>query len=180
MDALAALSLFYSIFVRISGIPLENDHAYECPSGFRLHNAHCYRYFSRRWKRQFALADRMCENFNGGKLVSVHAHDELAFVNSIVDANESFWIGLTDLENLTREGRFVWTDGSVVLFDAWAENEPQNRNSRDCVEARSDRGWSMALSGCGLTEIPFVCKTKACPGSCALSVDAANDESSFL
>ena len=43
---------------------------------------------------------------------------------------EKAWIGLNDV---TTEGRFIWTDGSAVNFTNWAKNQPNNFHNQDCV-----------------------------------------------
>ena len=87
------------------------------------------------------------------------------FINSIVDRNESYWIGLSDADSMVtdcREGLFCWTDGTIfhadTAYHVWGENEPRNTKHRDCVVGHQQYGWSMAVSGCALTVAPFVCK----------------------
>lgn len=144
-------------------------HHTHCSEGFRLHSGHCYRYFPRQWHRQFFSADRVCRRLHS-HLASIHNHKEQTFINSIVDDNESYWIGLSDVDGMAdgcSEGVFCWTDGSTFqwhnAYHKWRADEPRNTKNRDCVVVHQQLGWSMAVSGCALTEMPFVCKRK---GTC--------------
>ena len=99
--------------------------------------------------------------------MSIHNNKEQIFINSIVDENETYWIGLSDADGMAdgcSEGVFCWTDGSVfhphTAYHKWRTDEPRNAKNRDCVVVHQQFGWSMAISGCALTEMPFVCKRK--------------------
>lgn len=108
----------------------------------------------------------MCRKLHS-HLVSIHSIDEQTFINSMVDENESYWIGLSDADGVVNgctEGVFYWTDGRMFHphtgYHMWRVDEPRNSRNRDCVVVHQQHGWSMAISGCALTEMPFVCKRR--------------------
>lgn len=80
----------------------------------------------------------------GGRLVIMETEVENATVSARVreHTNRAFWIAATDRDE---EGTFLWTDGSTLAYDAWAENEPNDFGSgEDCAQGnfRSEGQWN--------------------------------------
>ena len=48
------------------------------------------------------------------------------------------WIGLNDLG---REGTYIWNDGTAVSYTDWNSREPSANEGEDCVRLVSG-GWS--------------------------------------
>ena len=104
-------------------------------------------------------ARRLCIALNGD-LASIRSKEEQDRINTAVNQYrvKSFWIGANDMK---REGRFEWSDGSPFSFTNWWAREPNNRGSRgqeDCVHLKSSRyrrKWNdLACS----FKHPFICK----------------------
>ena len=77
---------------------------------------------------------------------------------SIADPNKDpfggVWIGLNDV---TKEGKFLWADGSHVTYTNWASNQPDNRKDyENCVEI-AVHGGSWKDTSCG-RQLPFICE----------------------
>ena len=77
---------------------------------------------------------------------------------SISDSNKDpfggVWIGLNDV---TKEGKFLWTDGSHVTYTNWASSQPDNRKDyENCVEI-AVHGGSWTDTSCG-RQLPFICE----------------------
>ena len=52
------------------------------------------------------------------------------------------WIGLHDR---SKEGRYVWVDGSTIPFSEWLQGEPNGDTSENCiVQAKGNytQGWA--------------------------------------
>ena len=77
---------------------------------------------------------------------------------SIADPNKDpfggVWIGLNDV---TKEGKFLWADGSHVTYTNWASSQPDNRKDyENCVEI-AVHGGSWKDTSCG-RQLPFICE----------------------
>lgn len=81
----------------------------------------------------------------GAHLVSIESADENLFVQqnfgNLLGSDRRIWIGLNDL---TSEGKFEWSDGTVVGFTAWNGGEPNNSGGiEDAVEMFGSTGvWN--------------------------------------
>ena len=66
----------------------------------------------------------------GASLASIHSSEENEFLRSLAP-NDDVFIGLNDVQI---EGTFAWSDGSLVNFENWEENQPDNDfDMEDCV-----------------------------------------------
>ncbi|XP_031550580.1 uncharacterized protein LOC116288006 [Actinia tenebrosa] len=74
------------------------------------------------------------------------------------DKFNGVWIGLNDLN---KEGNFVYSDGSEVTYKNWNKDEPDDfANFQDCAAILlSNDKYSWSDQPCGL-ELPFICRKK--------------------
>ncbi|XP_006820030.1 macrophage mannose receptor 1-like, partial [Saccoglossus kowalevskii] len=72
---------------------------------------------------------------------------------------ESFWIGLSDAEN---EGNHIWYDNSALVYQNWAEGQPDNAGNDDCVKL--DWEWDFAWSDARCSETyNYICEFASTP-----------------
>ncbi|XP_036000716.1 C-type lectin domain family 4 member E-like [Fundulus heteroclitus] len=98
-------------------------------------------YFFSTNKSSWNESRRSCKDL-GGDLVKIDSREEQVFLEIRVrglmeEAEDKFWIGLTDAEE---EGRWFWVDGSPLneSLSFWSDGEPNNYAERtpageDCV-----------------------------------------------
>uniref|UniRef100_A0A3Q1GYY0 Mannose receptor, C type 2 n=1 Tax=Anabas testudineus TaxID=64144 RepID=A0A3Q1GYY0_ANATE len=112
-----------------------------------------YKFFDHRttWDQ----AQRICSWFDSS-LASVHSSDEEAFLASTLRKVESdnWWLGLYTYEN---DGRFHWSDHSVLNYVSWALGKPHPLSrDRRCVYIAASKGdW--ADQKCH-SDLPYICK----------------------
>ncbi|XP_006017888.1 C-type mannose receptor 2 isoform X1 [Alligator sinensis] len=103
-------------------------------------------------------AQRICTWFQA-ELVSVHNRAELDFLGQNLKKfsrgqEQHWWIGLHTYEN---DGRFKWSDGSLLNFISWAPGKPRPvSKDKKCVymtASREDWGDQKCLTG-----LPYICK----------------------
>ncbi|KAM5307383.1 C-type mannose receptor 2 isoform 2-T2 [Glossophaga mutica] len=103
-------------------------------------------------------AQRICTWFRA-ELASVHSQAELDFLGHNLQKfsrgqEQHWWIGLHTSES---DGRFRWTDGSIINFISWAPGKPRPiGKDKKCVymtASREDWGDQRCL-----TALPYVCK----------------------
>ncbi|KAM8844716.1 C-type mannose receptor 2 [Spinachia spinachia] len=115
-----------------------------------------YKFFDHRttWDQ----AQRICSWFDSS-LASVHSTEEEAFLantlNKMVKVEgDSWWLGLHTYEN---DGRFHWSDHSVLNYVSWALGRPHPvSRDRRCVKlSSSEAEW--ADEKCH-SDLPYICK----------------------
>uniref|UniRef100_A0A3P9BHV4 C-type lectin domain-containing protein n=1 Tax=Maylandia zebra TaxID=106582 RepID=A0A3P9BHV4_9CICH len=104
-----------------------------CPPFWWSFNGRCYTYVAT--PMSWSDAEFHCLS-QGANLVSIHNMEEENFVRSLIRnfdrAQRDTWIGLSDVH---REGRWMWSDGSVVGFVNWNAGEPNNLEKNEhCVQ----------------------------------------------
>ncbi|XP_026012357.1 lactose-binding lectin l-2-like [Astatotilapia calliptera] len=104
-----------------------------CPTFWWSFNGRCYTYVAT--PMSWSDAEFHCLS-QGANLVSIHNMEEENFVRSLIrnfdPAQRASWIGLSDVH---REGRWMWSDGSVVRFFNWNAGEPNNLGKNEhCVQ----------------------------------------------
>ncbi|XP_033980587.1 alpha-N-acetylgalactosamine-specific lectin-like [Trematomus bernacchii] len=101
-----------------------------CPMFWTLFNCRCYKYISTDFT--WADAELNCVSL-GGNLVSIRSQEEENFVKTLIksfDPAEGYtWNGLNDIP---KEGRWMWSDGSAVNFVSWSSGQPDNKVNEDC------------------------------------------------
>lgn len=87
----------------------------------------------------------------GARLAVVTSERENEFL--VRHMNGSNFIGLSDE---VQEGRWVWEDGSNIVYENFAEGEPNNSGGvEDVVEIRRDGEWNDLAS---FHTLPYICR----------------------
>ncbi|XP_041029396.1 C-type mannose receptor 2 isoform X1 [Carcharodon carcharias] len=103
-------------------------------------------------------AQRIC-TWIGADLASIHSQEELTFLGQTLQELSRFqdqfwWIGLHTNEN---DGRFRWSDGSILNFVSWASGRPRPiSRDRKCVYMSPSKevwGDQRCLNG-----LQYICK----------------------
>ncbi|XP_055774435.1 galactose-specific lectin nattectin-like [Salvelinus fontinalis] len=139
---------------------LSEPHYTDCPLGWLSYNNRCFRYVAS--QLDWADAESYCVSL-GANLASVNTMGEFSFVKNLIkifDPTEHYtWIGLSDLH---KEGRWMWSDGSKVVYTIWSSDEPSNGVASDpenCVHTnyQDDKLWNDTLCS---YKFAFVCATR--------------------
>ncbi|KAJ8284375.1 hypothetical protein COCON_G00032250 [Conger conger] len=103
-------------------------------------------------------AQRICSWFHAS-LASVHSPEEQTFLTELMRkvskvADQQRWVGLNAIEI---DGRFRWSDHSVLNYVSWAPGRPGPvSRDRKCVSMIANTGeWSDQKCH---TDLPYVCK----------------------
>ncbi|XP_035375925.1 macrophage mannose receptor 1-like [Electrophorus electricus] len=89
-----------------------------------------------------------------GDLVVINDEEERVFLwHQALNKHHNIYIGL----NINRDKSFMWMDGSPVVFQMWAPNQPSSENDEEhCVKMSWYSGlWEMEYCG---NKQSFVCK----------------------
>uniref|UniRef100_A0A8C5WA99 Mannose receptor C-type 2 n=1 Tax=Leptobrachium leishanense TaxID=445787 RepID=A0A8C5WA99_9ANUR len=115
-----------------------------------------YKFFEHR--STWTQAQRICTWFQA-ELVSIHEQAELDFLGKNLEKfsrgqEQHWWIGLHTYEN---DGRFRWSDGSVLSYVYWARGRPGRlTREKKCVYMTATRGdWGDQKC---ITALPYICK----------------------
>ncbi|XP_058509180.1 C-type mannose receptor 2 isoform X2 [Solea solea] len=115
-----------------------------------------YKFFDHRttWDQ----AQRICSWFDSS-LASVHSAGEEAFLANTLRKmvkveGDNWWVGLHTYEN---DGRFRWSDHSVLNYVSWALGRPHALSrDRKCVYLSASKGdWSDQKCH---SDLPYICK----------------------
>ncbi|XP_053302128.1 lactose-binding lectin l-2-like [Pleuronectes platessa] len=100
-----------------------------CPMFWFSFNNRCYKYVST--EQSWADAEFHCVS-QGANLVSIHNLDEQNFIKALIKnfdhAEGRTWIGLNDLY---KEGSWMWSDGCAVKFTFWSVGQPDDIQGRE-------------------------------------------------
>ena len=105
-------------------------------------NGHTY-YVSDNPADSWALANQAA-NLLGGHLVTITSEEEFAFLNPLVG---EVWLGLTDGDDFSTEGNFVWVTGEPFGMNGFGANDFQNwadtqpNGSHDTAVMAADGTW---------------------------------------
>jgi hypothetical protein len=84
-------------------------------------------------------AQKACRTW-GGHLASIRSAAEQDQIKAIVHTKSPVWIGANDL---LQEGKWMWTDGSLLAYKNWHKNEPNNYGGReDCGALWNGMKWN--------------------------------------
>ncbi|KAM3596873.1 uncharacterized protein V6R79_022020 [Siganus canaliculatus] len=102
-----------------------------CPPFWFGFNGRCYKYVAT--PLTWADAELNCVS-QRANLVSIHSLEEQNFVKALIKnfdpAQRPTWTGLNDIP---KEGRWMWSDGCPVKFTFWDQGQPDNSGQiEDC------------------------------------------------
>uniref|UniRef100_A0A673H957 C-type lectin domain-containing protein n=1 Tax=Sinocyclocheilus rhinocerous TaxID=307959 RepID=A0A673H957_9TELE len=131
-----------------------------CDEGYLLFGEHCY-HFETETVKNWQDAENYCVAQNGHLVNHFNPYRKFPSVQA-----SSSWVGLNDID---REGTFVWSDGTQADFQPWETNQPDNwQNNEDCVHIRGtehqDTGKLNDLP-CSST-YPFICQKASGRSAC--------------
>ncbi|XP_041036041.1 C-type lectin domain family 4 member E-like [Carcharodon carcharias] len=124
-----------------------------CPSGWKIHNQHCYRFSTD--TVNWDSAKQQCES-QTSHLIIINTEQEQNFIKKSLESNPGdYWIGLTDRES---EGNWKWVDGTPVSFTQWYQGKPNNwKGNENCALIRTS-GWNDYICS---DHFPFICEKRA-------------------
>jgi len=97
-----------------------------------------YKYVSNA-KLNWPDSQKACRQW-GGHLASIRTAAEQDQIKSIVHTKSPVWIGANDL---LQEGKWMWTDGTLLAYKNWHKNEPNNYGGReDCGALWNGMKWN--------------------------------------
>jgi lectin-like protein len=127
-----------------------------CPS--QAFGGSCYELFG--GPASWSEAEQRCVDW-GGHLAKVESAQEDAFLGGLLGAPggsaegaRGAWLGGSDA---AQDGEFIWADGSALLFDAFAPNQPDDGAGVDCIEKRNDATALWYDQRC-TDEYPYICR----------------------
>ncbi|XP_072418167.1 C-type lectin Cal-like [Chiloscyllium punctatum] len=103
----------------------------DCPDGF-VYFGYCYKFVFA--TKTWIDAELHCRTLAPeGHLASIHWQEQSHFIRKNSSPLKKFWTGLNDI---CKEGTFLWTDGSSSDFMNWKMNQPDNHNDKEhCVHS---------------------------------------------
>merc|ERR1712168_432863 len=139
------------------------DIEYQCPGGWKLVEDSCFRLGDK--SRSWSDAQNYCRNVYGANLATINSQRKQDSIKAILRANT--WIGLNDL---SKDHRYVWADGSSYGYKSWASGEPSNSGTwwffgqqgerEDCVEMRKSKSYKWNDEHC-TDKKQFLCSSPA-------------------
>ncbi|XP_026223365.2 galactose-specific lectin nattectin-like [Anabas testudineus] len=111
----------------------EEDCCLRCPAGWTQFGDHCYIFqFT---PKDWADAETTCVAI-AGNLAAVHTKEQYTFIKDMIKrstgSDVETWIGG---EDATKEGVWLWSDGSKFDFKLWPAGEPNNAGgAENCLE----------------------------------------------
>ena len=121
-----------------------------CPSGWTQYYPSCYSLST--YTAEWRDAETACLA-QGGHLMSVSSSSEQNVITSYLHAADA-WIGLNDLQD---DGTFQWTDGSIVNYTYWADDQPNDLFDQDCVSVLEDGSGKWDDNHCTYDKL-FICE----------------------
>ncbi|XP_031132531.2 galactose-specific lectin nattectin-like [Sander lucioperca] len=103
-----------------------------CPPGWTESDQKCYIFHSS--KMDWADAERFCTSI-GGNLASLQTTEEYESIRGVIQqvtgTDTNIWVGGYDA---TKDGVWLWSDGSKFDFTGWGKVEPNGRAKENCME----------------------------------------------
>ena len=82
-----------------------------------------------------------------GDLASIKSKQDEDEIKSLISGfsyDEGFWFGLNDIE---KEGTYVWSDGSSLTYINWRSGEPSGNRYDNCMISGGPMTWVDAHCG---------------------------------
>ncbi|KAK5863950.1 hypothetical protein PBY51_000933 [Eleginops maclovinus] len=129
-----------------------------CPAGWTQFDGHCYMY--RHTPMVWADAEVACVAI-GGNLASIPDKAVYEFIRRIINTSTNkdgaTWVGGNDS---SKEGVWMWSDGSKFDFQGWPVGEPNNAGKEEhCMELNLKEKDFPNDTKCS-SEMPFVCRMR--------------------
>ncbi|XP_078061286.1 C-type lectin domain family 17, member A-like [Mustelus asterias] len=137
---------------------LQRCREFFCPSGWKIYNQSCYRFWTE--LKDWDSAKQECESQNSHLIIINSQQKQDLIIKSSEFTESDYWIGLRDTK---KDGNFTWVDGTPVSYIGWAPREPNRRGDENCAALRRE-GWNDAR--CTNTH-HFICekRTPSCIGA---------------
>ncbi|XP_054844914.1 C-type lectin-like [Eublepharis macularius] len=154
MGLLSCLSLAFL------GLLIAGAEGSSCPSGWLFYQGSCYGLFHDRVTWAEAEIDCQSQGRNG-HLASIASQAEGMVLAKHIMAYQkgcvNVWIGLFDYH---KNGRWRWSDRSLVNYKAWFTNMPDNfqQSGEYCVELWCQAGYVRWNDVVCKEERPYICK----------------------
>jgi hypothetical protein len=133
-----------------------------CPCTWDELGGHAYLFCTGAYT--WAEANEECESL-GYHLAKIETEDEDDWLWDRAEdhhpSENDWWLGLTDTAT---EGSFVWTDGTAVTYEGWADDEPNDANDgpgglrEDCGQLSQAAGGNWNDLDCGAFYLGFLCE----------------------
>ncbi|XP_059918051.1 echinoidin-like [Gadus macrocephalus] len=136
-----------------------------CPSFWYEFDTDCYKYVASTWT--WVDAELYCQSL-GAHLVSIHSTSVMNFLTTLIENYDpttgDYWIGLNDVH---KEGSWMWSDASLRDYSYWGRAQPDNYNgAQHCVQLQyyaTVKKYAWNDEKCTIVA-PSVCKLrKTCP-----------------
>ena len=101
--------------------------------GWEYFQGSCYLFTDH--QKTWSDAMQYCRD-KGGDLLKVTSEDEKNFVRR---SGKKWWLALR--RDVTHKDIFKWNDGSLLTFQFWNQNEPNNKQE-ECGESQSTGKWN--------------------------------------
>merc|ERR1712212_1023039 len=124
-----------------------------CPMFWYSFNGRCFNYVPTRMS--WSAAEDNCQS-QDAHLASIHSDEEHDFIQALIQnfdpSQLHTWIGLNELYV---EGRWMWSDGSIVNYIRWGGGQPDDGTDDTCIFTFS--GNEMHDYPCSIDTFPSVC-----------------------
>uniref|UniRef100_A0A8C8BHX7 MRC1 protein n=1 Tax=Otus sunia TaxID=257818 RepID=A0A8C8BHX7_9STRI len=99
-----------------------------CPEGWQsiAQSSSCFKVGREKMQTWFGARD-FCRAI-GGDLACIHSEEEQNLIAGLDYLHLSYWMGLSALDS---DSGFIWSDGSPVNFEKWANGEPNNYDGNE-------------------------------------------------
>uniref|UniRef100_A0A8B9M082 MRC1 protein n=1 Tax=Accipiter nisus TaxID=211598 RepID=A0A8B9M082_9AVES len=99
-----------------------------CPEGWQSipQSSSCFKVGREKMQTWFGARD-FCRAI-GGDLACIHSEEEQNLIAGLDYLHLSYWMGLSALDS---DSGFIWSDGSPVNFEKWANGEPNNYDGNE-------------------------------------------------
>jgi len=138
---------------------------YTCPDQFNLYGTYCYYYSNTTEMLQWSDAGDACVGLNANAHLARPTDAEIdQFIQLNIDkTGVDFWF---DLNDISKENHFEYTNGDAVDYTDWARGEPDNGGllcpfcQQDCVKYSEKESYLWDDEDCS-NQYRFVCQVDA-------------------